>query len=1741
MISAMAEDPFGVLFAGTYGAGIFRSTDNGISWIPVNTGLTNSIVMSLACSSDGTLYAGTEGSYLFRSVDNGDHWSRLTAGDATFVLSIAVASNGTVFIGTPHIGVFRSTDRGGTWQAPAGSWQDYNFRSLSIDSLGYVFAGGNNGAYRSSDKGINWTPMNNGLSGVRLTALTIDPKGQLFAGCNVGVFRSINGGAAWSPVATSLQNLDVYALAANPSGTVFAGTFNLGIASSSDGGTAWKLSNTGLTDKRVTSLLSSKSGRIYAGTRGGSIYISSDGGTAWNVAGSLTANEYSRSVGTGATNTVFAGTHYQRGVFRSSNNGATWALTTSVFNSMSYAVDKKGVIYAGSDGSVFRSTDDGITWTRSQVGAFSITSLAVNSSGSVFAGTDGGGIYRSTDDGQTWIAINNGLKSNVVFSMAVNSSDYLYAAAYGAGVHLSTDNGSTWNLTSPTSTTWSNFPYVRAVAINSSGYLFAGCNWGLIRSTDNGSTWTDLTAKFSNGTVQGIVANSIGEIFVAVWGEGVYRSTDNGDTWLIVNSGLGNIYMQLQTIALSPSGFLFLGTADGVYRSAQSTIPRYLGESLSDPRTVLLLHLNETVGSAVIDASSYANTMTALATVVQSGRFGRAKKFSFGGSLTVSHSATLNIGASDVTLEAWVNTRTPDNLWTVMTKWDGRKGFSWEVQSNGIVAFTVSNDAGNTRKLTGKRTIDDLKWHHLAIRRLGTQIAQYIDGALDVSIDVGGSVEDFSSTASLVMGSGAGNVQNFSLDEVRISSVARSLQEFGLQLPPKNVLVSLTGSAVNLSWTNGGGAVGALRYKIYRGLDSTLVILRDSTTSPAYSDLGLAAATQYYYAVSAVDSTGFESGKSGVVSVTTQSASGPIVATLSVSSVTSGSATLNGSVNPSGQSTTAWFEWGTSATFATYNQTTAQSVGSGISAATFSADLAGLVQSTTYYFRSVAQNAGGVQKGGLATFTTTKAATGPSQKAMRFSGSGDYVEIPHSDSLVPSKMTIEVWIRVNAVPQGQIPGHNQNILDKRGSVAGVLGGYELRIPDQAVPMPLMLVLPLGGTEQQLSFPNVFQLLRWYHIAITHNGSFASLYVDGQFVSSQASTLSTSSKEPLRFGEIPYYPLITMALADIDEVRIWNYVRSATQIKDNMNKLLFGDESGLVGYWPFDADAGTSVADRSRTGNNGLRYGNALTVDSDLSFAPAMKLVSPTNGASTIPLVTTLAWNATPGVSRYRLEVSKSAFFTSYVLQDSSLTTKNRQIGPLQDSTTYYWRVIATTTTGEEVKTDVWSFTTVPAYKSTVAISTSLGFISKSKASDFSATDYRLFGLPGASDLALNSVLNGTQNVDWQAYWDNGASSNYMIPYDGSSNFKFSVGRGFWLISMRPISVDRVVATAPLNSDQELIVPLRSGWNIITNPFTSSIQWSKIQSVNGIAAPLYAFDGAFKSSLSFDPYVGYYLFNGSPNSTLSGLRVPYSSIFTKLDQPVIAGSKGWRLHVRVTAGSEVIKGVEIGVEPDSRAGLDSYDERIPRGAGKGSAILLQREEWDKDYPSFGTDIRPGINGVERWNMTLERSQYEGARSQNVLIHVDGIERIPTQYDVYLLDIDGKREQDLRKNQTYEFESRGTIREFSVIVGEPTLVRSEAEKNLPTEIKVGPNYPNPFNPETIIPIELPKTMDVKIVVYDILGRAVKTLYDRMMESGRHYVRWNGRDEQQRKLASGVYLFRVEVTAGKKIVSGKITLVQ
>jgi len=104
---------------------------------------------------------------------------------------------------------------------------------------------------------------------------------------------------------------------------------------------------------------------------------------------------------------------------------------------------------------------------------------------------------------------------------------------------------------------------------------------------------------------------------------------------------------------------------------------------------------------------------------------------------------------------------------------------------------------------------------------------------------------------------------------------------------------------------------------------------------------------------------------------------------------------------------------------------------------------------------------------------------------------------------------------------------------------------------------------------------------------------------------------------------------------------------------------------------------------------------------------------------------------------------------------------------------------------------------------------------------------------------------------------------------------------------------------------------------------------------------------------------------------------------------------------------------------------------------------------------------------------------------------------------------------------------------------TSVEELSTTAMPTEFRLQQNYPNPFNPQTTIRYDLPVQSDVRLTLFDVLGRTVRTLVDAKQPAGAHTAVWDGRDDRGRQLASGVYVYRI--TAGTFKKSAKMLLLK
>ncbi|MBN1349535.1 choice-of-anchor D domain-containing protein [candidate division KSB1 bacterium] len=260
------------LFAGTEAGGVFLSTNNGVTWNQVNTGITNTTIRAL-CASGTNIFAGTWGGGVFLSTNNGTSWTAVNAGLTDLAVAMLYSSGTNLLAGTWGGGVFRSTNNGTSWTAINTGLTETHIRAIYIGGSNF-YAGTISGLFLSTNNGTSWTAINSGLtstSAISLAGIPVGSNEKLFTGTSAGgVFLSINNGGLWSAVNTGLTTLHVPFLTVSTT-NLFAATWGDGVFLTPNNGTSWTGINDGLTNLYIRSLTVCGTD-LFAGTNDGGIW-----------------------------------------------------------------------------------------------------------------------------------------------------------------------------------------------------------------------------------------------------------------------------------------------------------------------------------------------------------------------------------------------------------------------------------------------------------------------------------------------------------------------------------------------------------------------------------------------------------------------------------------------------------------------------------------------------------------------------------------------------------------------------------------------------------------------------------------------------------------------------------------------------------------------------------------------------------------------------------------------------------------------------------------------------------------------------------------------------------------------------------------------------------------------------------------------------------------------------------------------------------------------------------------------------------------------------------------------------------------------------------------------------------------------------------------------------------------------------------------------------------------------------
>jgi len=255
------------------------------------------------------------------------------------------------------------------------------------------------------------------------------------------------------------------------------------------------------------------------------------------------------SDGSAFTYVTYLGTNRQEDVQGLAIDGSGNAYVTGYTDSAQFpTVAASQGSLPGNSVSLFQTTNTGASWTPFDANIPGVvTSISPDPTpGVLVAGTESG-IFRSTDSGQTWTMAST--VANAYLSRSPASSSTIYAIS-STSAYRSTDGGASW------SPPGSIGDYVTVIVADpaDANTAYAYNTWGstLYKTTNGGLAWYPNSLPSSPDIVS-MVAASDGSLYVDTSGNGVYKSTDQGTSWAAVNSGLGSLNGPPNGLAVSAS------------------------------------------------------------------------------------------------------------------------------------------------------------------------------------------------------------------------------------------------------------------------------------------------------------------------------------------------------------------------------------------------------------------------------------------------------------------------------------------------------------------------------------------------------------------------------------------------------------------------------------------------------------------------------------------------------------------------------------------------------------------------------------------------------------------------------------------------------------------------------------------------------------------------------------------------------------------------------------------------------------------------------------------------------------------------------------------------------------------------------------------------------------------------------------------------------------------------------------
>ncbi len=412
-------------------------------------------------------------------------------------------------------------------------------------------------------------------------------------------------------------------------------------------------------------------------------------------------------------------------------------------------------------------------------------------------------------------------------------------------------------------------------------------------------------------------------------------------------------------------------------------------------------------------------------------------------------------------------------------------------------------------------------------------------------------------------------------------------------------------------------------------------------------------------------------------------------------------------------------------------------------------------------------------------------------------------------------------------------------------------------------------------------------------------------------------------------------------------------------------------------------------------------------------------------------------------------------------------------------------------------------------------------------------DYRLVALPGQVSASLSETASG----DWRGFRETGASGGQAYSRsECSGGCQFEPGEGFWLIAGQTWNVDRAVETVDLTGEGSVQISLQDGWNLVSNPLEEEVSWSTVQEATGTEQPLWRWTGTWQQAQTFRSAKegeAYYFRDDQINT----LTVPYPGAGSSSTQgkaqaktDTTQADTGTRqsLTLSVVQDGEVVSSIEAGARGGAEDGLDGFDLYGPPGYFGAATLRLIQQSNDRPA-ALAAEYREPEGAGNSFDLRIRASA-----DTALTLRADGFSGLEGEEVALMQEATGETHS-LKEGRPVTVLQREAEARYRLLVGSKSYVEEKKETIRPSEMKLLPNYPNPFSRQTTIEYALPEARAVRLAVYDVLGRQVATLADGRKEGGFHRVQW----QAGQKLSSGTYFLRLR--AGDQSKTRRLTVVR